>query len=162
MMVNMINSAPPARIRLSVVFLGGYLFGFYLVCVLFYLQDWDKYPVVVGWLVSSFTYPWLSMILGNFTLSHFALPFLYGVYAVIGYKRLRQIGFLLFVSHYLLAVILMGILLYFANAEFSDFSYAVLSIGNHPTVLLYGIPFLIGNYLYLQRLSMRNRRTRGF
>lgn len=150
----------PPRFTL-LVFAGGYLFGLYLVYVLFFSQDWDKYPILVIWIISSLLFPGLGLLLGNKPLWLSFLPVLYGVYAVIAYKRLRPLGLRLFMAHYVLAALLLGMLLFYAKADITDITFVVVIFLKNPILFLSLTPFAFGNFWYLYRLRPRVPRDRN-
>ena len=157
MKVSLFESESTKRIPTFVAFTGGYFFGLYLVYVLFYSLEWDKYPILVIWIISSLMFPGLGMLLGNKPLWLPFLPILYGMYAVIAYKRFQLLGSRLFMAHYGLGVLLLGMLLFYAKADISDIFFVVVIFFKNPILLLYLTPFAFGNFWYLYRIRLKNR-----
>lgn len=152
--ITILNSTPGSTRRIFnlVVFAGGYLFGLYLVYIGYYLkvwQGWNHYGYFVDtWIVLGLTYPWIAYLMGDVPLW---MPLLYGMYAVVAYKRLQRLGLLLFVAHYVLAVLFVGFMYLYAESESDDVPILVVMF-KHPMPLLYYLPFVFGNLWYLQRL----------
>lgn len=144
----------PPRLTL-LVFAGGYLFGLYLIYVLFFSQDWDKYPILVIWIISNLLFPGLGLLLGNKSLWLSVLPVLYGAYAVIAYKRLGPLGLYLFMTHYVVAALLLGMLLFYAKADIRDLTFVAGIFLKNPILFLYLSPFVFGNFWYLYRFRLR-------